>query len=240
MRILPLDSLPAAGRVQIDGADAQHFLRALRVRVGETWIAQDRAGRRRAARVVATRRSEVEFELGEELAGFPAKAAPVWLAVAAPKGKLLAQLVRACTEAGCDRFLPTRFARSVRELEERAEERLRRCVHEAVKQCGLPETQTIAAPLGAEELPAHPEVERVVFVPGTAAPSWIEVARELPRERPWLLVIGPEGGFEDAELERLAAAPAHRASLGPQVLRLETAAIVATAIASQILWSERA
>ncbi|MBL8896794.1 MAG: RsmE family RNA methyltransferase [Planctomycetes bacterium] len=237
MRIVPLDSFPDRGRAVVTGEDAQHFLRALRVRVGELWIAQDREGRRRSARVAATRKHEVELELLEELAPFPRKAAPLWLATAAPKGKLLGQLIRGCTEAGCDRFLPTRFARSVRDLEERAEERLRRCMHEAVKQCGLPETQSIAPPLDAADLPAAPEVERVLFVPGAAAPPWIELARALPRTRPWLLVIGPEGGFETQEIEALGAAPSHRASLGPQVLRLETAAIVATAIAGQVLWS---
>ncbi|MBK9384115.1 MAG: RNA methyltransferase [Planctomycetes bacterium] len=239
MRIVPLDSFPADGHAIVSGEDARHFLRALRVRVGELWIAQDRAGRRRRARVAAAGKTEVELELLEELDPFPRKAVPLWLATAAPKGKLLSQLVRGCTEAGCDRLLPTRFARSVRELEERAEERLRRCMHEAVKQCGLPETQTIAAPTDALDLPAPPEVERVLFVAEVAARPWIELARELPRERPWLLVIGPEGGFDAKEVRALGDPPSHRASLGPQVLRLETAAVVATAIAGQVLWTAR-
>lgn len=237
MRILPVDSLPQSGRVLVEGPDAQHFLRALRVRVGEVWIAQDRAGDRREARIAALQKNAVEFELGSALPPFPKKAAPLWIAAAAPKGKLLSALARGCTEAGFDRFLPTRFARSVRELEEQADERLRRCVHEAVKQCGLPETQTIAAPIDALQLPAPPEVERVIFTTEGDARLWIELAPLLRRDRPWLLVIGPEGGLDPRELEVLGAEPSHRASLGPQVLRVETAAIVATAIASQHLYA---
>ena len=61
--------------------------------------------------------------------------------------------------------------------------------------------------------------------------AWRDIAERLPEQGSLVLAIGPEGGFSEAEVSRATAAGALVASLGPNTLRTETAALVAVALA---------
>ncbi|ACL63627.1 protein of unknown function DUF558 [Anaeromyxobacter dehalogenans 2CP-1] len=162
----------------------------------------------------------------------PGGGAPVWLLVALAKGEKIDLVVQKATELGAARIAPFAAERSVVRLEpEKGEARAarwRRIAEEAARQCGradVPEVRA-PAPLGAAlaEVPAG--FGAFVFHPGGAA---LSEAAPSPAGG-YAAVVGPEGGLTDAEREACARAGARDTSLGPRVLRAETAAIVAVAL----------
>jgi 16S rRNA (uracil1498-N3)-methyltransferase len=153
------------------------------------------------------------------------------LLFALSKGEKVDLVVQKATELGAARIVPFAAERSVVRLdggkgEERAR-RWRRIAEEAARQCGRADVPEIAAPAPlAAALAALPGGTRaVVFQPGGAP------LQALPAPAAGLAaVVGPEGGLTAAELDACERAGAARASLGPRVLRAETAAIVAVAL----------
>ena len=134
----------------------------------------------------------------------------VVVASAVPKGARLDWMVEKLAELGVATFLPVRFARSVAEAGAVKRKRLEKIALAAAKQSGAP-VMAIGEEGGIEALPA----DAVLASPG--APSMGPGAG--------MVVIGPEGGLTPAEEARFAI----RGSLGPTILRIETAAVVAAA-----------
>jgi 16S rRNA (uracil1498-N3)-methyltransferase len=101
-------------------------------------------------------------------------------------------------------------------------DRLDRVVRAAVTQCGRAGMPAVTAGTLAEALRALPEGPRWVGVPGAARPT--------PTEGPASVAVGPEGGWDDAEVAALLAAGFVPAGLGPHVLRTPTAVAVAVSL----------
>ena len=135
----------------------------------------------------------------------------VTVAAAAPKGARLDWMVEKLAELGVAEFQPVRFARSVAPLGESKRKRLEKVALAAAKQSGAPvmriATERRAADLPVDAMLAHPGAEGTLPSGGG------------------LVVIGPEGGLTAEEEGRFA----RRFSLGPTLLRIETAAVVAAA-----------
>jgi 16S rRNA (uracil1498-N3)-methyltransferase len=162
----------------------------------------------------------------------PAPAAVVWLAFALARGEKADWVVQKGTEVGVTRFVPWQAERSVVRLQgDRAAERAarwRRIAAEAARQCGRADVPEVATPPGlGGVLEAPPGFARLLFHAGAGAP----LASALPPGAPGhLVVVGPEGGFTDGEIRACLDAGCVAASLGPRVLRAETAAVVAAAL----------
>jgi 16S rRNA (uracil1498-N3)-methyltransferase len=162
----------------------------------------------------------------------PRRGAPIWLLFALAKGEKADLVVQKATELGAERLVPFAADRSVVRLapdkgEERAG-RWRRIAEEAARQSGRADVPDVAAPRGLEaalaELP--PAFTPLVFHPGGVSLA----ALDAPAAGGLAAVVGPEGGLTDEELRACERAGARRMSLGPRVLRAETAAIVAVAL----------
>jgi 16S rRNA (uracil1498-N3)-methyltransferase len=218
----------AGGRARLT-AEARHYLKTvLRLRPGDEVEVFDGAGGAWTA----------ALGQGDELALGPRRDAPppgarLWLAFALPKGEKGDLVVQKATELGVERLLPFAAARSVVKLDprrgaERAR-RWRRIAAEAARQCGRAEVPEVdePAPLAAV-LEATPRDFRRLVFHGAGGERLADLAD--PRASGHLLVVGPEGGLEPAEVDRCLAAGARVASLGPRVLRAETAALAAVAL----------
>lgn len=194
-----------------DDASAHHLARVLRLRDGEVVTVTDGAGRWRSCRVVGD--GVVVDGAVEDVARLRP---PVTIAVAPPKGERLEWLVQKCTEVGVDRIVLLSAERSVVRWDgERAGRqlaRLRRIAIEASLQARRVWLPELAGPVPALDVLAT----AVVAEPG-GRPLGPEDAT---------VAIGPEGGWSAAEV----AAAAGQVSLGPNVLRVETAAVVATSM----------
>ena len=160
-----------------------------------------------------------------------AEAAPVEIAllVALAKGEKMDLVVQKATELGVARILPFGAERSVVRLEPgKGEERAgrwRRIAAEAARQCGRADVPEVAAPVALDRAlgALAPGTRAFVFHPGGGK-------LEGPAPASVAAVVGPEGGLTDAEVAACERAGARRATLGPRVLRAETAAIVAVAL----------
>jgi 16S rRNA (uracil1498-N3)-methyltransferase len=172
-----------------------------------------------------------ELSLGERRAAALPGAA-VWLAFALSRGDKGDWIVQKGTELGVSRLVPWQAERSVVRLEpERAGERARRwrrIAGEAARQCGRSDVPEVAVPgTLAEALKAPSGFDRIAFHAGAGA-SLGDAVR--PGAGGFLAVLGPEGGLTDREVRACLEAGCRLASLGPRVLRAETAAVAAAAL----------
>jgi 16S rRNA (uracil1498-N3)-methyltransferase len=218
-----------AGRARLLAED-QHYLRdVLRLEPGAALEVFDGEGGAYDARVAP---GGAELELGPRRE-VPPPAARIALAFALARGEKGDLVVQKATELGVALLLPFEAERSVVRLEpRRGEERARRwrkIAAEAARQCGRSEVPDLHVPSTLDEaLAAVPRDWRtIVFheVGGGALSAALE-----PAAPGHLVVTGPEGGLSAREVGTCSAAGARIATIGPRVLRAETAAITAVAL----------
>lgn len=222
--------------VSLTGPLHRHLTASLRVDAGdELWLALP-SRRRYRARVTHCDRRGLSADILDDHP-MPAPAHPaVDLAVAILKGDRMEWVVQKATELGVRALAPLLSARTiVRPRAGRAEaqgERWRRIALEAAQQSERWEIPQVAAPQSPQaygEAEATPKVRLLLCERAEARPLAAVPLPEGPGES-LALMIGPEGGWTEEELEqarRLGAAPV---TLGERILRAETAAIAALAI----------
>ena len=221
-------------RVIFDAAAAHHLGRVLRAAAGAVVQAVDASGQLLSVRLteIAPRRAE---GVVVERAALPTESPlDLTLAQAIPKGDRMEHVIRMVTELGVTRVVPLLTERTVVRLEPgRSESRLarwRRVAREAAQQSGRAAVPEIAAP---QRLSA--------WGPGACAAGlvvcfWEEERRPLDGIVPTgpctraAVVVGPEGGLTAQEVHGLTEAGALAASLGPRLLRTDTAGAVAVVL----------
>jgi 16S rRNA (uracil1498-N3)-methyltransferase len=143
-------------------------------------------------------------------------------------------IVEKATELGVERILPVEAERSGKGLLEASRKRTERWVRIA-RESGQQSRRVRApeiSPAVRFERSLAEEADYRYFLEESAAPPFLRVLRTLPADRTAraALLAGPEGGWTDAERQLAAAAGWQPVSLGPQVLRAETAAVAAIAV----------
>jgi len=238
----PLFLVPElADRVLLDGPEGRHAAAVKRIRVGETVQLSDGRGAVARAEAVVVGRDTVEFAVLSR-SDVPAPALRITLAQALVKGDRGELAVETATEAGVDAIVPWRAARCVAKWEqgprgEKALAKWRSTVREAAKQARRAWVPEVAEPASTRELAGFPGQ---VLVLHESAPAVLR-AGDLPASGEVMLVVGPEGGIADEELELLVGAGARIVRLGPEVLRASTAAAVALGALGGLTnrWCER-
>jgi 16S rRNA (uracil1498-N3)-methyltransferase len=230
-------------------ADGVRHLRALRLAAGDELCAIVAPGRERRATVERIARDHAILRLGSELPPNlcdPRRACT--LAVALGDLARFDLIVEKATELGATAIQPFAAARSqVRTVPASRLERWRRIARAACEQCGRTVAPEIAPCVDFAALLDIADATMVVWVlspPHDADAADRDGAAREPRSnagelaadagadaRALLVVVGPEGGLDDDERRRLAAHGARAVTLGPRVLRFETAAIAALAVA---------
>ncbi|MEM9186886.1 MAG: RsmE family RNA methyltransferase [Planctomycetota bacterium] len=221
---------PIAGDVAVlAGNEAHHLLHVMRAKAGARVVLFDGSGAEFDAEVRRGGRREVELTVLTRRAVDRELPAPLTIAAALPKGDRQRWMVEKLTELGATRFIPLLTERSVAKPTSGGLEKLRRAVVEASKQCRRNRLMEIAepvawrgfasggAPTGAKWI-AHPEGPPLPA--GNGGPAGMAIG------------IGPEGGFSEEEVALAAASGWGTLGLGPRVLRTETAATAAAAIAA--------
>ena len=225
----------------IVGPQAEHMARVLRAQPG-TEADVVAGGHVFHATVAAVTAQEVRFNLIAELAADPAL--PVTLVMAIYKFDRMEWAIEKATELGVAAIAPVIARRTEKHLGEAAEkraERWRRIVHEASQQSRRSDVPIIFDPGPiAKRVRATSEATRIVLAEQerttTLSHALEEAVAAAENEMPTLeIAIGPEGGWAPEE-EALFDANGWRAvSLGPRILRAETAAIAALAVVSSCL-----
>jgi 16S rRNA (uracil1498-N3)-methyltransferase len=209
---------------------ADHLVRVLRARVGQEFDIATGAVVRRG-RVVTIDPGRVEFELGEEVS--TARISPVTLLLAIFKLDRMEWAIEKCTELGVSRIVPVIARRTDAHLASAAgkrAERWRRIALQAAEQSRRAAAPEIADPVKLQAAVNESAPLRVVLAESEEQTLLRDVLTP-HSEGEIVLAIGPEGGWAEDELQLFQKAGWISASLGPTILRAETAAIAATAIA---------
>lgn len=209
----------------IAGADGHHLQRVRRLRPDEGVTASDGCGAWRVYRVRTAEDGKVVLGPDGTVTREPELAPRLTIAFAPAKGDQAGAVAHQLVELGVDGIMPVTLARSVVRREgdraERALARLRRVVREAATQCRRAHLPEVLAPESLDRLAGHPGL--VVADPGGQPAA----ALAPPAGGEWLVLVGPEGGFDPSERALVAAAP--RLAVGPHVLRAVTAPVAAAA-----------
>lgn len=219
----------------LTGDEAKHAAQVMRVRHGDRITVFDGAGRSAAAEVVDASKSEIRLRLGEIIAK-PILRPAIHLVQAVPKGKTMDLIVQKAVELGVASIQPLISRRTVVQVEEddaaRKAAKWQRVALEACKQCGQDLLPVVRPPLSFEDwLPRVGPGIRVVASLYPGARPLKEIFRDSGTPAEVTLLVGPEGDFTAEELASALAAGFQAASLGPIVLRAETAVFFAISAA---------
>jgi 16S rRNA (uracil1498-N3)-methyltransferase len=216
------------------GEHADHLVRVLRARVGQEFdIATDKSVR--IGLITAIKTGRVEFELGDEVP--QADLAEINLFLSVHKFDRMEWAIEKCTELGVARIIPVIARRTDAHLASASTkrvERWRRIARQAAEQSRRPAPPDISHPTKLSEVLEFSADLRIVLAETESRVLFREVMKSGFGKR-LAMAIGPEGGWTEDELQLFGHAGWISASLGYTILRAETAAIAATAIAASVL-----
>lgn len=211
--------------IELDGGPAHYLGNVLRLKEGAHLLLFDGQSGEWLARVALIRKGRMKL-VAESRVREPESVPDVWLAFAPVKRAQTDWLIEKATELGAARLIPVMTQRTVAERVKL--ERLEAIAIEAAEQCGRTRLPEIAQPLTLKQLLAERDADRRLYFADEGGGDSPADAFE---PGPALLLTGPEGGFTDEERRIVRAAPgAVPISLGPRILRAETAALAALAV----------
>ena len=222
--------------IELDEAESRHLSQVLRAQVGEQVTVLDGAGGVHHCRIERVTKRNVHLAVDKRERRDPLPY-DITLFQAIPKGKVMEWIVQKATELGARRIIPILTERTVVEIEAGSSkvDKWRAIAIESIKQCGSPYLPKIDGPVDFSKA-----VRQITGLPFVAAltPTAGEMHEFFGRDRrPVQIWVGPEGDFTPKEVEQLEWAGAHPITLGPLVLRCDTAAVCAMALAAHQLRS---
>ena len=232
----------AAGTLCIEGEEAHHALRVMRLRVGDECEVFDGAGQAARVQVLSGHGSSMTVQVQELLPPMP-PVAGITLALAVPKGNNMDLIVQKAVELGVSRIVPLITERTIVRLSGKdaaaKADKWRRTVLEACKQCGVNTLPVVEEPqpyklfLQRGDLPAL-KVQCAIVPHARPLRDVLEEGRAAA-QRDCVLLIGPEGDFSPAEYAAAEQGGYIPTGLGPIILRVETAVFMAVAAARYAL-----
>jgi 16S rRNA (uracil1498-N3)-methyltransferase len=222
-RLFVRQPLGEGAAVELDPSQANYLGNVLRMSAGGELLVFDGSSGEWLARIADAGRKRVTLTLERKTR--EAEVIPdVWLAFAPVKRAQTDWLVEKATELGAARLIPVMTQRTVAERVKL--ERLNAIAIEAAEQCGRTRLPEIAEPLRLASLLQKREGRTLYFADEAGG----DPAADAFKRGPALILTGPEGGFTDEERAVVRAAPdSVRVSLGPRILRAETAALATLA-----------
>lgn len=234
----PLSTWSAGTPRRVDGEAGRHLAQVVRLRAGETLLCDDGLGFEAPARVteVDARKARVWIErTGPEVPGVGAAEPAILLCQALARGDRFDQAVRDAVQLGVHAILPVRSARTHPDAAKDPSRRTRwdALVRSACAQCGRADTVRVATPedvtaalASAVAWAAGGPVVWLSEHGGRPLSDWLSSTGRPARAA---VFVGPEGGWTDAELSAARSKGVWEASLGPRILRTETAGVAALA-----------
>ncbi len=221
-RLFVRTPLANGATVELDARQAHYLGNVMRLGAGEHLLLFDGASGEWIARIVEAGRKRMTL-VAEDRTRDQEKVPDCWLAFAPVKRAQTDWLVEKATELGIAWLLPGATQRTI--VERVKLERLEAIAIEAAEQCNRTSVPVIGLPQPLPEFLKGRDPARTLFF---ADESGGEPAASAFRPGPAAILTGPEGGFTDEERAMIRAAPNSMAiSLGPRILRAETAALAA-------------
>lgn len=225
--------------VTISGDDAGHIARVMRSRAGDQLIVSDGLSREALVEITAISPQEVKAAIVEFIKSMSEPWFQVTIAQSLPKGDKMESVIQKCTEIGAVAFLPFVSERTVVQYDAKKEEkrtqRWRKIAKEAAEQAHRSIVPVIGSPVSWKQMLDAANSFDFVFIcyekeNGTQLRSvlrpYVDTLQPDASSR-IMVIVGPEGGFAEFEIEEAEAAGAVSVGLGRRVLRTETAAMAA-------------
>ncbi len=227
---------------QITGQDAKHLTNVLRLKPNTIVELADGQGTKYTAKILNISSKQVELKIIKK--SFLESESPVHICIAQGilKDKKMDMLIRHLTELGVSEWIPF-FAKrtiptpSVQKIQKRIQ-RWEKIAKEALKQCGRSLVPIIEQPLEFNDLLKKYQDydEKIAFWENASCP--IDTIKEHDKDnndkKKIIILIGPEGGFSEEEIENAQKKGFNSFSLGPRILRAETASITSCALIQNI------
>jgi 16S rRNA (uracil1498-N3)-methyltransferase len=227
-------------RLRLEGQEARHALRVLRLQPGNPAVVLDGEGAEFDCEVETASRDSLSLRVRQKRIAPPLPCS-ITLLVGIPKGKIIESIIQKSVELGARGIVPLLTDRVVTRLDEEnarhKREQWRQTAIEAIKQSGAPRLPEIEVPTSVPEFLARRQTFDIQLVgslqkerqhPGEVFREFRKTNARSPRNAAaW---IGPEGDFTPDELKAIIDSGAKPVSFGSLVLRVETAAIYCLSI----------
>jgi len=226
-------------QVVITGDDARHIGKVMRSKPGDEFIVSDGVAREALVKIVSIEPGEVMAEIVSQLEQAGEPWLQVTIAQSLPKGDKMETVIQKCTEIGAAAFLPFISERTVVQYdmkkEEKRTQRWRKIAKEAAEQAHRSKIPAVVSPISWRELLATvADFDLVCLCYEQENGQGLRDALRpfvagLETEKPYRIavVVGPEGGFSEAEVTTAVEAGVVSIGLGRRILRTETAAMAA-------------
>ncbi|MHC4880621.1 MAG: RsmE family RNA methyltransferase [Planctomycetota bacterium] len=236
-----------SGTMAFDGPEFHHMIRVTRHQVGDTVRLFDGAGKEADALIEFTSRHSATMKVGK-VETVPEEEGPhLILGVAMPKATRATTMVEKAVELGVAKIVPIRTSRGVVDPRRSKLNNFRQNVIAASKQCGRSHLMEVTEPVEWSDfvsqymadnptLVAHPG--GVPFKEGLIIELLQTGKRTKNKPDTMVVAIGPEGGFTVEEISAAAIRGGRLVSLGPRILRVETAALMAASVFTAALMPE--
>ncbi|MHC1720808.1 MAG: 16S rRNA (uracil(1498)-N(3))-methyltransferase [Clostridiaceae bacterium] len=223
--------------VFIEGEDVKHIYKVLRLEEGAQVVINDCSGTEYLAEITAADKKQITLKIINKIEQNNESPIDIYLFQGLPKAQKMDLIAQKATELGVKEITPVITERVVvkSELGEYKKlDRWNRIALEACKQSKRTRIPKINEPLGFEAMLKQLEVMDLVLAPyeNQEGKGLKRVCRGIERSavRSVAIVIGPEGGFEPSEIETLEKMGAEIITLGPRILRTETAGFVCASL----------
>jgi len=230
------------GRFYIDGSDHNHIKNVLRMKIGEEFLVSF-GGK---SHLCTLESLDVETSTAKIICeNYQSTELPVYIHLfqGLPKADKMELIIQKCTELGVSEITPVEMSRCVVKLEEKKKksktERWQAIAESAAKQSKRNLVPTVNTPLPFTNVISKTDEFDLFLVPYESEDGMKSTKDALSKIKGGsrvAILIGPEGGFDEKEIEKCKAENMHIISLGKRILRTETAAI--TSVGMCMLYSE--
>lgn len=228
-------------KITIIGTDVNHIANVLRLKINDQIkICNEETAQNYIAKITEINKEDVECKIVEKIASNTEATVHITIFQGLPKADKMELIIQKCTELGVKEIIPVQMKRCVTKLDEKSSskkiERWQKIAEVAAKQSGRDAICKINNVINIKNICNICQNYDIVLVPyeNEENISLKDVIRDLPQNIKKIgIVIGPEGGFEEQEIEILRQSNCKIVTLGERILRTETVAI---AVSSVILY----
>lgn len=224
------------GRIQIDSADVKHIKNALRLETGDQIEVCDKLGTDYLCKISEVGKDDVFCEILETYKSRGESEIDITLFQGLPKSTKMELIVQKSTELGVKKIVPVEMERCVAKItdkkkEKKKIERWSKIAEEAAKQSKRGVIPEIAEAINFKELITYLKDEEMVIVPYESEEDiGLKTVLKGCKAKKVNIVIGSEGGFDESEIESLKEINSYIVTLGPRILRTETAGFTTAAL----------
>lgn len=228
MKKLFIDYIPN-GDIILDGEQARHIAKSLRMRVGDMLMVTDGGGTDYGCQITEITKDTVTLMINYQQASSSEPSVEVTIYQGVPKGTKLEDIIQKCVELGVTRIVPTLTSRCVSRPDEKSAQkknaRYQKIALEAAQQSGRGIVPEISPMMTLKQAIAQDNADtKIVFYEGGGEPLKNIIK---PDTKSVSIYIGSEGGFDKDEVDMIVENGATVATLGPRILRTQTAPVCA-------------